>query len=333
VSSILQSTKLFGRSYKLTLSFLSPAQQESNVIAVFVGSTASPATQAYDVSTHDIEFVVEKSLKPGEPNTCSIKVFNLSATQRQNLSGFNVYNPGSPATGMTVLLEAGYQQQTSQIYFAGARGAWSTRVGADYVTHIESMDTIARPTGLKKTKKIPPGGPPAGSVYHTTGAKVPLSQALNALAEAMGVGPGNLGDLARILASPSQSGFPVPTLTSVNGSAIVGNSARRMTDICRSAGLEWSVQDGVLQILNVGQTLSTTTAIELNSSSGLIGSPNVDSQGALELTTLLTPGLAPGILIDVESEFVTGGYRIEKIRYEGNTRGQAWYAHIAASKY
>lgn len=323
MSSILQSTKLFGRSYKLTLSFLSPAQQESNVIAVFVGSTAS-AAQAYDVSTHDIEFVVEKSLKPGEPNTCSIKVFNLSATQRQNLSGFNVYNPGSPTTGMTVLLEAGYQQQTSQIYFAGARGAWSTRAGADYVTHIESMDTIARPTGLKETKKIPPGGPPTGSIYHTTGARIPLSDALTALSEAMGF---KAGDLSKALATPAAAIF------SVNGSALVGNSARRITDICRSAGLEWSVQDGIVQFLNIGKALSETNAIKLDSTCGLIGSPNVDSQGALEITTLLIPGLAPGVLISVDSEFVKGGYRIEKIRYEGNTRGQAWYAHIAASKY
>ena len=122
-------------------------------------------------------------------------------------------------------------------------------------------------------------------------------------------------------------------ISAVNGAALRGNGARRMTDLCRSCGLEWSVQDGELQLLNIGQALSTTLAIQLDSTTGLIGSPSVDSQGALSLTCLLIPGLAPGVLLNVHSEFVKGGYRIEKIRYEGNTAGQEWYAHITCVAY
>ena len=254
----LESTKLFGRACKLTLGFLTEAGT-TQVAGAIATSGGGQSVQAFfndsngrgvDVSGHDMEFVVEKSLKPGEPNTCSMKVYNLSGALRQALSGFNVYNPGNLASGITVLLEAGYLEQTSQIYFAGARAAWSQRINADYVTHIESMDTIARPTGLDKTKKIPPGAI-AGAVYHTTGARIPLSDAMNALAKAMGVGVGNL---AQVLSAPPAEGesitgatIPATAITSVNGSALIGNSARRMTDICRSAGLEWSVQDGVLQ--------------------------------------------------------------------------------------
>lgn len=106
-----------------------------------------------------------------------------------------------------------------------------------------------------------------------------------------------------------------------------------MTDLCRSAGLEWSIQDGCLQLLNIGEALSTNEAIQLDSSTGLIGSPSVDSQGVLEFTTLLIPGIAPGVLVDMDSLFVKGGYRIEKVRYQGETVGQDWYAHCTAVKY
>jgi hypothetical protein len=271
-------------------------------------------TTGLDISGMAIQFVIEKSLVPTEPNVATIKVMNLSEASRQQLSG---------ASALTVLLEAGYVGGTSQLYFAGARAAWSTREGANYITHIESSDTIARPKGIKKTKKIQPGST-TGSIYRTRGAKVPLIQAFQSITDALGIGDGNLKQALAAGSSP---------ISSVNGAALLGNGAERMTDLCRSAGLEWSVQDGELQLLNVGQTLSTTKAIEVSSATGLVNSPSVDSQGAVEMTTLLIPGLAPGVLINVDSLFVKGGFRIEKIRYEGNTQGQEWYAHIAAAKY
>jgi len=225
-----------------------------------------------------------------------------------------------------VLVEAGYTGGTSQLYFAGARAAWTTREGPDYITHIESMDTIARPTGIRRTKKILPGEI-GGSVYRTVGARVPLAQAFQTIAAAIGVKPGNIN---QALALAVSKGLPI---TSINAAALVGNGASRLTDLCRSAGLEWSIQDGALQLLLIGQTLSTTKAIFLSSDTGLIGSPSVDSQGALTLTTLLIPGLAPGVLILVDSLFIKGGYRIEKIRYQGNTVGEEWYAHVDAVRY
>jgi hypothetical protein len=306
-ATALTGTPLFGRTCRLTVG--SPTAP-----GILQANFNDTNTTGLDLSGFSISFVVEKSLVASDVNTCAIKVLNLNKDSRQQLSG---------ASSLTVLLEAGYIGGLSQIYFAGARAAWSTREGANYITHIESSDTIARPTGLKKTKKIPPGST-TGSIYRTRGARVPIAQAFAQIAQSLGIQEGNL---QQALANGS---FPI---TAVNGSALLGNGARRMTDLCRSCGLEWSVQDGKLQLLNIGQTLSTTQAILINSSTGLINSPSVDSQGALELTTLLIPGLAPGVLLDVESLFVKGGFRIEKIRYEGDTAGQSWYAHIAAAKY
>ena len=276
----------------------------------------SQSQTGVDISGLDVDFVVEKSLKAGEFNTCSIKVYNLSPSTRQMLSG--------AAAPLTVLLEAGFVGGISQLYFAGARSAWSTREGATYVTHIESSDTIARPTGVRKSKKIQPGEI-GGSVYRTTGPKVPLEQAFRTITEALGIDEGNL--------QQALSGFNGAPLTAVNASALYGNGARRMTDLCRSAGLEWSIQDGALQLLDIGKTLSTTKAIQLSDSTGLFGSPSVDSQGVLEISSSLIPGLAPGVLIDVDSIFVKGGYRIEKIRYAGSTTGEEWTAHMVAVKY
>lgn len=307
--SSLQGTQLFARTINLTIGFFD--------------STSTPVTAKFNTDNSkgvqvdglDIEFTVDKSLKPTEPNTCAIRVYNFQESTRQKLSG---------SSKLSVRLEAGYKGGNSQIYFSEARAAWTTREGANYITHIESTDTIARPTGIRKTKKIQPGSV-TGSLYRTLGPKVPLADAFRTIAQNLGIGEGNLkAALANISGTP---------LNSVNGGALIGNGARVMTDLCRSAGLEWSVQDGNLQLINIGQTLSSTKAILVSTNTGLVESPSVDSQGALTVQTLLIPGLAPGVLVKMDSLFVSGGYRVEKCRYTGSTFTGDWHCHFDAIKY
>ena len=49
-------------------------------------------------------------------------------------------------------------------------------------------------------------------------------------------------------------------------------AAEQLTELCRSAGLEWSVQSGVLQLLPRGRALQRS-AVVLSSDTGLVGSP------------------------------------------------------------
>ena len=312
----LKSQRLFIRAYTLVIGFpddptQAPIKQsfEEQLKAEFA------PTDGRDLSALDCSFIVDKSVKPTEPNTCQIKVYNLGPDTRQKLSG---------ARSLTVRLEAGYAGATSQVYFGGARAAWSTREGPDFITHIESTDTIARPTAVKKVKK-PPAGSATGSIYRTMGARIPLDTALKTIAEALGVGEGNL--------TTALAGIPTTAPKQLNGGGMIGNARQRMTDICRSAGLEWSIQDGQLQLVNVGHVLSTTKAILVSANTGMEGSPSVDSQGAVTVKTRLIPGLAPGVLVSIDSLFVQGGYRVEKCRYVGETRGTDWSCEFDATLY
>jgi hypothetical protein len=305
----LVGTPLFNRQLSLTIGY--PLNPKQNITVPFTADSS----RGIDISGFDVDFNVEKSTKPGEPNNVHLRVYNLAPTTRQAISG---------AQKLTVRLEAGYLGAVAQLYFAEARAAWTTAEGPDYITTIESTDTIARPTGVHSTTKAQPGGA-SGNIYRTTGAYVPLQQAFQAIVQQMGVGKGNLD---QALAQLQSKGF-----TSVPGGALIGNTARRMTDLCRSAGLQWWIDDGALVLVNAGQALQTTKAIRISEESGMIGSPSVDSQGALSVKTLLIPGLAPGVLISVDSLFVNGGYRIEKIKYIGSTYGKDWLAEIQAVKY
>src|SRR5580700_11390306 len=103
----LTSTKLFGRS--ITLTVACPTNVDVFMKAQF--NDDSSAT-GIDLSGLNIDFIVEKSLKPTEFNTCVVKAYNLSEKSRQMLSG--------ASAPLTVKLEVGYSGNTSQIYFAGA---------------------------------------------------------------------------------------------------------------------------------------------------------------------------------------------------------------------
>ncbi len=304
----LRGTRLWNRQLNLVIGV--PNSPDLKVDVAFNEQNS----KGRDISGLDVEFMVEKSLKADEPNTCSLKIHNLAEDTRTSMSGVHP---------LTVRLEAGYVGAVSQLYFAEVHSAWTVRDGPEFITHLESRDTIARPTGSRKTKKLQPGGV-NGNIYVTKGPRIPIKDAFDAISKSLGIGRGNLDQAMKV------GGFRV---SAVAGHSILGNAAQRMTDLCRSAGLEWSIQDGQLQILNIAQPRGNT-AIEISAATGMWDdSPIVDTQGAVTFTSALIPGLAPGVLVNITSLFVRGGYRVEKCRYRGNTRGQEWTVHADAVKY
>jgi len=97
-----------------------------------------------------------------------------------------------------------------------------------------------------------------------------------------------------------------------------------MDRVCASYGLEWSVQDGALQILERGTAIDGKTVVKLTPETGLKGSPSVDSKGVLQFECLLNPLLKPGCVVVVESMFVRGGFRLTDVKHEGDTSGGDW---------
>lgn len=290
----LIGSALFGRAFSLVIGI--PNQPTSNVSAGFNDTNAT----GLDVSGFDCEFQIEKNLKP-EPNTCSIKIYNLSKSHQQQLGG---------AKKLTVSLSAGYAGNTSLLYLGEVRAAWTVKDDVDSVTTIESGDGDTAMRGARITQ--------------TLGAKVPIATAMSAVAQALGLGQGNIGTATAQLENAG--------ITSLNGGALTGSAAHRMTDFCRSAGLEWSIQNGAIQILNIGKAISAQ-AFEISSSTGMIDSPTVDNKGVVSAKTLIIPGLLPGILVTFNTLYLTGGYRVERCKWSGQTMGDDWFCEFEAKKY
>jgi hypothetical protein len=280
------------------------------VCRVTVGTALGALRAGLRVDGHRVYFKVEKTLEP-KPNTCEVRIWNLSATQRAQIEELE---PKEGSTrGIPVLIEAGYEEtDASQIFLGDLRTAYSTRDGADWVTTIESGDG----EHAQKNSRI----------VVTLGPKTNPETALRAIVRALGIGEGNLPSVVGKLRAAG-----VAKLFDKRA-VLYGSAADRLTNFCHSADLEWSIQDGALQILDKGKTLAAV-AVRLTSETGLVESPTVDPKGVLSFKMLIQPAVRPGALLVVASSAASGNYRLTKGTWEGDTHDIPWYISGEAKRY
>lgn len=243
-----------------------------------------------EITGLDVSFSVDRTLRR-EPNRAAVRVWNLARSTRDELSR---------ADGVRVLLEAGYESGTAVIYDGELQRISSKRQGEDWLTEIESGD------GARTIR--------SARVSVSSRSDSLLRTSLEQCANALGVGIGNAAEaFARASASTRVR----------QGSVLSGQAEEVLTRLCDSVQLEWSIQGGVLQVLPARSAL-TSEAVRLAPSTGLVGSPSVDSTGKLHAEALLIPQLEPGRLVSVDSTHVQGTWRITRASYVGDLSGSAW---------
>lgn len=237
-----------------------------------------------------VTFSVEKGASP-TPNKVELALYNLSRASRDYIRA-----------GMVVEVYAGYETEFGLIASGDIAKGFPvhSREGENWVTRIEAAD----------------GGRAWGTVLHESfGPKTRESEIVRALAERLGVKLGKIEGLSDI-----QVG---------KGRQLTGPARNELESLCRSRGLRWSIQDGVLHILPRGTPTNAGSAILLNASSGLIGSPERTESGC-DVTTLLRGWVNPKTLIRVESKVLTGNFIAERVTHSGDTHGTDWYTKIEA---
>lgn len=281
----------------------------NRVCRVTVGTAIGAIRAGLRVEKHRVTFRVEKTHKP-EPNKCELEIFNLSRDQRAQIE--ELKPKAGSARGVPVLIEAGYKDTgLSQIFLGDLRTAYSERKGADWITTVESGDGDA----AKKQ--------PLSVAY---GPQTSPDVALRAIVRALGVAEGNVPVIAaKLRIGAAATLFP-------KRAVLCGSAFEHMTHFAHSAGLEWSIQDGAIQLINQGKVLDGF-AIRLNASSGLIESPTVDHKGLLSCRMLIQPNVKPGSLLVIDSLAVRGNYKIERASWEGDTYGIPWYITVEAKRY
>jgi len=256
-----------------------------------------------------ITFEADKDTKE-EPNVTKIRIWNLARDTRDAME-----EPDTVAA-----LYAGYAEEDGPLLLAygTVSEAWTYFDGPDVVTELEVLDGYAE---IRDT------------------------------VVSLGYGPGARAstiarDLARQMGLRLNMAADVPDRVWQNGYSYYGAARVALHKIVQGTGLEWSIQNGELQII---PRLGTTPrqAFVLAADSGLIGYPERMRKGAREkarvkdqrsgdnkdivsakqqidgwrVKSLLLPTLNPGDLVKLESRTIEGWFRIEALHHTGDWGG------------
>jgi hypothetical protein len=243
-----------------------------------------------------VEFNVERTLKK-EPNTADVVIYNLSKDSRAAVQ----------EKGIETTIEAGYVGTSSQIFAGQLEFGSSIREGTDWVTTLQTADgsNNFRSQRINVSFK---GGVSAGEV-------------LQAAAEALGLDLGNIRDKA------NRGTIRGKLEKFAKGNVLSGKASVELDKIVKAFGLEWSIQDGELQLLEPNETIDQDFIL-LSPGTGLVGSPEPGEDGVVNATSLLQPNLIPGKGVDLQSREIDGFFRVQKANWTGDTWGSDWFTEL-----
>ncbi len=275
------------------------------------------AVNGVDVSALRISFKVERTIRR-EPNSLEIKIYNLSLQTRQWIQDTArsralalPLTPGivRPRKLVFVELEAGYEEGMNRLFYGDVFIVRDRVEGADVITTVLASDGGSRTRVARVNRSFRRGTTP--------------QQILDHLIEALGVQPGNAREVFRGVRLGNLSMY-------ATGTVLSGSAVYEMDRFCDSAGLEWSVVDGALQLTHVRRGLSDA-AVDLNPNTGLIGSPIRESLRVIKGKCFIQPDVTPGRMITVHSAEVNGDrLRVYRTTHEGDTHGPNWYINWEA---
>lgn len=279
--------------------------------------------QVYRINFPKLNITFENNLHIGfsidkdttkESNKAKLEIYNLSDATRKKIE--------VPDTEVEIY--AGYERAGGAILaFKGTVTYGFTRdAGTDCITTLDLADGTVAMRDSYCSLSYAPG----------TSAKTIIQRCANE----MGV--------------PVVYGDDVGELESYkNGFSYYGQADGALTEICNALGLSWSIQNNILNIILAGGT-STNRGLVFSPQSGLVGVPerivqaeyksnksnpkktqkekakknDPRKKAGWKINTLLVPSVNPADMVKVESKWITGWFRVEKVSHRGDYNGTNW---------
>jgi hypothetical protein len=251
---------------------------------------------------HRIAFEVEKSTKR-EPNQCDVTIYNLREDQRKLLTD---------SKEPIVRLAAGYEHEgLNQLFVGKAFHVVHMRKDADILTVVGTSDGGAE---LARQR-----------INMSFDANTKIDTVLKSIVKALGLKEGNLNSVVTKLRSSRAADIYL------QGTTVRGSCANELDHLCRNAGLQWSVQDGALQFVDLNQA-ADKFAIRLTPETGLLDGCSINQKGVVSGQCLMINGIKPGRQVEIDSEFVKGRYVFAKTVFRGDTEADDWMCEFEATK-
>jgi hypothetical protein len=224
------------------------------------------------------------------PNKASISIYNLNPSSRAEVE----------KKGLALVLSVGYGLELEDIFNGDIARPITVLEGPDYVTTFEVGD------GEKAFQ--------SSRVDVTYKEGTSMKDIFQGLATSLGQ---TIKDFSQI--GPEKI---------LNGLSLSGLSRSHLDELTAKSGLEWSIQDNALQVIKKGGS-TNEQAVLLSPESGLIGIPKKKAEG-IEFSSLLMPSIRPGRKVMLQSKFISGVFRCEKVTHKGDTHENDWFTTVEA---
>lgn len=231
-----------------------------------------------------------KKTQESKPNTMEIEIYNLSEASRKALEGKDT----------SIVLEAGYEETVETIFTGNITKVVHKQEKTDILSKLEVADGGNRYRNAKISKGFPPG--------------VKVQQAIDELISSMGLTRGAV--------------LGIPNTQYAHGLSLSGLAKDRLDDLCKKHDLQWSIQNGAIQIVPQNKT-TLDQVIVLSPDSGLIDIPNKTKKG-VEFKSLLQPQLIPGKRVQLESRFLKGIFKLGHVRHSGDSHTGEFFSECEA---
>jgi hypothetical protein len=260
-----------------------------------------------------INFEVIKQIL-GFPATMTLEIFNLSDTVRNSI-----------VVGSPIQLQAGYSERGPLTIFTGEIvNVNHIRQNPDTITQLWCRDANAAYTGAVSSFSF--------------GAGVPVSQVLNQA----------FTDLKKLFPALVKKDFTAITEKLTAPMASAGSTVEQLNKLANTYGFYWTIVDGKL-VMFAKSSYVPVPVVEVNSATGMLGSPTVTETGA-DFDMQLNPELSPGGLVHITSAFSRvnlgdllfrpinrtlgeGYFRAQKVTHKGSNRGSNWTSSVIGYRY
>lgn len=237
-------------------------------------------------------------------NKAEAKIYHLAAPSRAQFA---------LAKRARFAVEAGYLETSGSLFDGQTQHVGSIVTPEGYETKVSAADGLQARRGIVSASLAP-------------GATV--GQFIKAVADAMGVGS------KKAVADALAGRFDGALGRFYSGAALQGAAARVMDGLAQSAGFEWSIQAGELVITAPGG-VADQTVIKLGPRTGMLGSPErrrdeKTNREIVVVRSMLQAGLRVAKHVQIESDEISGLFRIQTVRHVGDTHGADWYSEIEA---
>jgi hypothetical protein len=285
--------------------------QFDRVVEVIIETAGSQ--QALSITDLRVDFHVKK-VATNDVNTARVDIFNMSPDQRAVFRSI---------AKNVLTLKAGYADATGpEVLFRGDITLASVvKTPPNVITRLECGDgtDVLLDTRVSLSYKE---GASAKQILRDILKKIPLAE--------------KSGIVDKVIDA-------IPDTQYGNGFAASGEAKKALDVVTDKLGLEWSVQDQELKVVEKGG-VDGTQAILISKTTGMIEAPErslnivkaskkrgiTEDRPGWTVKSLLLPFAEPGGVVQIEADEIPNGsqFRIESVEHQGDLFGNDWTSEL-----